>query len=295
MYGKTIMSWNVPAIRQGDPQGFAEVLLNGDFQGVCLKCGDGVRIHKMPSYSPWPDWGENIRQELIDALREADLKIYLWQFVYGYNPVGELSVAVNQCERFQPDGYIWDVEGSFDGRANAVENARFLTRGLKDAHPDIPQSFNWWALPKSPVSGTEWHPIKIANAFLEETESVMPMMYWQGTGAGAAVTYLYKSLTIWREITQKPIIPVGRAYIGDGGSADSYGIRAFADAVFKSASELNLIGNSWWNFDSAIKYVPWMLELKASPKFPSIISLKTDEILARLIAAHKEIFPELED
>lgn len=295
MHGKTIMSWNVPAIQQGDPQGFVNVLVNAGFQGVCLKCADGVSIHKMKSYSPWPDWGENIREELVVALKAAKLKVYLWQFVYGYNPSGELSVAINQTQRFKPDGYIWDVEGSFDGRTNAVANARLLTKGLKTAFPDLPQSFNWWALPRSPYTGTEWHPVKVADAFLEETESVMPMMYWQGTGASAAVSYLNKSLTIWRNITDKPIIPVGRTYNGDGGTADAFGIKAFGNAVFDYAKDKNLIGCSWWNFDSAIKYGSWMVELQNLPKFPSVFRLTTDEILDRLIAAHKELFPELEE
>lgn len=295
MYGKTIMSWNVPQIHSGTPMLFATEVLNGKYNGVCLKVGNGSYVHTMPSYSPWPTWGENIRQELIDELRRSNIKIYFWHFLYGYDPVGELNIAVAQARRFKPDGYIWDAEGAFDGRFNAEANARLITKGFKEACPDIPQALCWWALPRSPITGSEWHPIKVARAFLETVDVVMPMMYWQGEGAPAAIEYLYKSLAIWRDITQKPITPVGRTYIGDGGVATPEGIKAFAESVLKSANSMNLVGNSWWCFDTAIKNYSWMQALKETPEFDIPFELPTEVILRRLVEAHPGLFPELVD
>lgn len=268
--GKNIMSWNVPAIYGGNPEQFTELLMEANFEAVCLKGGDGNRIQVVHPYSPWPTWGQNIKVELVNALRAAGIKIYIWHFLYGYDPVGEAEVARTQCSRFQPDGYIWNVEGSFDRKPNAVGNARFISGELKMDHPNISQGLCWWALPKSPTTGTPWHPEPVAQAFFETVDVGMPMMYWQGIGATAAVDYLFKSLDLWREMTDLPIVPIGRSYNGDGGLADAPGIKAFANEVFAIRAEENLIGNSWYSLDKAVQYPSWLDALQYTPKFGEV-------------------------
>lgn len=265
--GKSTFSWNVPAILDGDPKKFATVLLDAGFEGVALKCADGRYVHKMKSYSPWPEWGENIKPELMEALRDAGLLVYFWHFVYGYNPGGELAIAIAQSQDFKPDGYIWNAEGSFDSKPNAVSNAELLTSGLKHAFPDMPQALCWWALPKSPDTGTEWHPIKVAEAFLKVVDSAMPMMYWQGSTSTDAVSYLHKSLAIWRSFTDIPLCPIGRSYNGDGGEATPAGITAFAKSVLNMAETENLIGNSWYSMDKGFATSSWWAALKATSKW----------------------------
>jgi hypothetical protein len=261
------MSWNVPAVLGGDPTAFANLLVEARFEAVCLKAGDGNRIQIVSKYSPWPNWGENVRMELVNALRAAGIKVYFWHFLYGYDPAGEKEIARAQCDRFAPDGYIWNVEGSFDNRPNAVANARYISSELKRHHPDISQGLCWWALPVSPTTGTEWHPVKVAKAFFEVVDTGMPMMYWQGKGAAAAVSYFNKSLKLWRRMTDLPITPIGRSYNGDGGYADPPGITAFANQTYELRTEERLVGNSWYSLDKAAKYGSWLLALADTPKF----------------------------
>lgn len=291
MKGKSIFSWNTSSVFNGDPEKFANLVKELKFEAVLLKVADGALVH-VPKNNP--SFGENVKPELVDALKAAGIKVYLWSFLYGYNPKGELDIAIKQADKFKPDGYVWDVEGAFDSRTNAVPNARLISRGFKMAHPNIPQSLCWWALPKSPVNGTEWHPIRVALAWLEVVDSAMPMMYWQGTGAASALSYLIKSLGIWRSFTTKPLAPVGRSYNGDGGYATSDGIEAFANSVFNQANSLNLIGNSWWSLDTAITNPAWLQTLTATPKyFSASNALSQEVILGRLVNAHQELFPEL--
>lgn len=292
--GKSIFSWNVPAVEGGDPEAFVKFLLDNNFEGVCLKAANGGYVHKVSRWSPWPNWGENIRQDLVDAIRGTDLKMYFWHFVYGSDPMRELNVAIEQTSKFQPDGYIWNVEGAFDKRQNAIGNARYLTRGIKKFFPHMQQALCWWALPLSP-KGSEWHPIKVANAFEEIVDVAMPMMYWQGKGADAAVNYLHRSLDIWSTFWAKPIIPIGRAYNGDGGYADSAGITAFAQEVESLHSSTAAIpGISWWSADKAIKNSNWMASLRVTAKFEldEPVHIPDDEKLQRLVDAHPELFPE---
>ena len=293
--GKSIFSWNVPAVGGGDPKAFVQFLLDNNFEGVCLKAANGSVVQKVSRWSPWPNWGENVRNDLVDAIKDAGLKVYLWHFVYGKDPQGELSVALSQTSRFQPDGYIWDVETAFDSKVNAVGNARYLSRGMRKFFPEQCQALCWWALPLSP-KGNEWHPVKVANAFQESVDLAMPMMYWQGKGAGAAVSYLHRSMRIWHSFWRKPIIPVGRAYNGDGGYADAPGIIAFANDVMSLHEGPDAVpGISWWVTDKAAKNKVWEAALKSTETFelPDEIVLSPEEMLERLVVGHPELFPEL--
>lgn len=290
--GKSIFSWNVPAILNGDSKKFTEALLDGGFEGVCLKAGDGNQVFKMHKNGPWGSWGENIKFHLIEELRKANIKIYLWHFLYGADPRGELSTAIKQCAYFKPDGYIWDAEGNFDSRKTAESSARLISNGLKMIYPDIPQALCWWALPLNPNNyKSEWHPVKVANAFMETVDVVMPMMYWGGNTSNDAISYLHKSLNIWSTLTELPIIPIGRAYTGDGGVMNPVAIKAFANRVLELADEYDLTGISWWSFDKAFQSREIWEALKFTDKFGPQISIK--EALDRLINAHQDLFPDL--
>ncbi len=294
--GKNIFSWNVPQIKAGDPAKFAQLLVEGGFEGVYLKAGEGNIIFKQWPGGPWPSWGENVKPELVKTLRDAGLKVYFWHFLYGIDPQGELSIADHQASQFNPDGYIWDVEGSFDGQLKADANARMITTEFRKLHPDIPQALCWWAFPLNPRNPRiEWHPLHVGKTFAEVVDCVMPMMYWDGEGAQNAVTYLEKSLGIWRSFCNLPMLPVGRAYIGDGGKATHDGIEAFAQRVMELSEEDNLVGISWWSLDHSFKNVSWWEALMESPKYsgPTPPTLSNKVILERLTNAHKELFPEL--
>ncbi len=295
--GKVIFSWNVPEVAGGDPEKFADYLVDGNFEGVFLKCADGPLVHKPASWSPWPNWGNNIRPALVKALKEAGIKVYLWHYLYGNDPKGELSIAKKQIDSFEPSGYIWNAEGSFDSKSNAEKNAVLLSKGIRDVYPELSQALCWWALPKNPANPSiEWHPIRVAKAFLPYINLATPMMYWQGSGSEAAVSYLMKSLNIWRTYVSKdlPILPIGRAYTGDGGFADPDGITAFGNKVIALADSYNLIGNSWWSLDASHDNAKNWFALTALPKFGKGSGSLTDkEILSRLVNAHKELFPEL--
>lgn len=288
--GKSIMIWNVPSVYSGDPVSIASVLDEYGFDGVCIKAGNGAWIQS-PNTKSFPYWGENIKKELVDTLKQFGKKVYFWHFVYGVDVLGELLTAVKQCERFNPDGYIWDVESSFDHTPRAEEKARYLTSELKKAFPKIPQGLCWWALPQSSTTGAEWHPRSVAKAFLEVCDVGMPMMYWQGRGANSAKRYFEISISLWRRFTDKPIVPIGRAYNGDGGQVDAESVEAFANIVNSSKAVNNLTGISWYSFDEALKNASVMEALKKTPKFT--LSLSLEEKVNRLVHDHKSLFPEL--
>ncbi len=294
--GKTAMVWNVPAIDNKSPEKFIEKIAPLNLEGVMLKVADGNSVHKMKSYSPWPDWGESVKEDLVEALKEANYDVYLWHFLYGYDPIGELNIARSQTNRFKPKGYVWNVEGSFDNKKSAVNNATLISKGFKESNPNVSQGLCWWALPKSPVTGVQWHPIDVAKAFLNYSDVGMPMMYWQGSSDSNAIMYLEKSTDIWRTFTTKPLHVIGRSYNGDGGIATGSAINVFGNKVYQTRYSNGYVGNSWYSLDKTLTNPDWFSSISLLPKWnigPPEIELSLEEKVDRLVKDHLPMFPEL--
>jgi len=249
-FSKAIFSWNVPGVDGGDPNKFADRLKTAGFEAVYLKMANGNLVFK-PSLLAYPTWGENVRQALVDALRARGIKVIGWQFNYGVDIPGEAAVAIAQSKRFNVDGWVFDVEGRFESNTNAVQNAYTLTSAYRAALPDMPLAFCSWAQWRSPNQelNTLWHNERMASAFMERCDVGMPMMYWEGSTPSTAVWLLNESVRLWQNVTNKPLIPTGRAYTGDGGTISAAAITAFADA----ARAKGMKGLSWWVLDSAVK------------------------------------------
>lgn len=260
-FSKGIFSWNVPGVDGGDPNKFADRLKAAGFEAVYLKMANGAAIFK-PNIIAYPTWGENVRQALVDALRARGIKVIGWQFNYGDNIAGEASVAIAQTQRFNVDGWIFDVESRFESNTAAVANAYALTNAYREKCPNTPLAFCSWAQWRSPTSNTLWHNENVASAFMEKCDVGMPMMYWEGSTPAMATWLLNESARLWQNITNKPLIPTGRAYTGDGGTIGAAAISAFAEA----AKAKGMKGISWWVLDSAIKDSAAWGALAATPK-----------------------------
>jgi len=246
---KAIFSWNVPAFQGGDPDKFADGLADAGFEAVYLKAADGISPFKVSKFSPWPLWGENLRAELVSALHLRGIKAIGWGFNYGVDPVGEGKIAASQVNRLGLDGWIFDVESSFEQKTGAESNARAMVATYRQLCK-APVAFCSWARwHKDGDEKTAWHNKPMARAFMEVCDVGMPMMYWGGSTAASALALLNESMKQWAEFTIKPIVPVGRAYTGDGGTIDAAAISAFASEVHAR----HLPGISFWVLDSACK------------------------------------------
>ena len=291
-FSKATFSWNVPGVDGGDPNKFADRLKAAGIEAVYLKMANGNVVFK-PSTIAYPLWGENVKPALVDALRARGIKVIGWQFNYGYDIAGEVAVAIAQSKRFNVDGWIFDVEGKFESNTNAVANAYTLTSEYRAACPDIPLAFCSWAQWRSPNQelNTLWHNERMAQAFMEKCDVGMPMMYWEGSNPTTAVWLLKESLRLWHNITNKPIIPTGRAYTGDGGTINALACKAFA----AEARTLKLPGLSWWVLDSAIKDTATWGAIGAIPPIAEytvylpVIIAAPDPHIAQLETARNEL------
>jgi hypothetical protein len=127
---------------------------------------------------------------------------------------------------------------------------------------DVPLAFcSWprWHDP-NPKLNRPWHNEKMAALFMAFCDYGMPMCYWSRFGLDGkpvkalpadATNLLAETIRQWALITEKPLIPIGRAYTGNGGFADG----PIATAFEAFARLNNLIGVSWWGMDWA-KNIP---------------------------------------
>ena len=235
---KGIFSWQIPNVLKGQPLAFANLLSQAGFESVYIKVADGAGAYGLTGITP----------ELITALREKNIAIIGWGFNYGLDWKGEAKIGAAQVNRWGLDGYIWDVESRYESTPNAVQNAfNMVAEFRQDVVKPTPLAFCSWAYWKSRLFGSEIHPIKVLQAFMQGCDYGMPMQYWQGNTPALAVSYLKGSLAQWRTYTDKPIIPAGRAYNGDGGEVNPPSVIAYEKAVREEGCK----GITWWELDQA--------------------------------------------
>ena len=315
-FGKTMFIWKMPALFNGNIRAIAQRAVDGKFQGVLIKFCEANAVYFPPGF---PGWGKNLTREHVEFLKSYGLKVWGWQFNRGVNPQGEGLIAAREAIALGLDGVAFDVEtqfetqtlnarasswvtgvmftirerkripgrfvvqSEFEAQANPSLKARKLMQTFKSEAPGMPTAFISFAFYKSPYSGGTWHNKPMYIVFLEECDFGMPMMYWWGDSAANAVWMLKHSLAQWEDITDKPIIPIGRLYIGDGGSTTAEAITAFGEYVRGA----NLIGEGWWRFGSVIPNTSWWnavaalrpWELTPPPTHPPFQDLPENERL----------------
>ena len=206
------------------------------------------------------------RLRLIKLLKAAGIEIYGCAAVYGNDSVAEGRIAAELCEQYNLQGFIFDAEGAWDNKDTPNSNAVKLLRKFREGTQVLSGWCYWsfWAS-KTGTSYATRDGGKVSRKDViwaataknyGECDFVAPMMYWDpGTDAASAVEYLEKSWKQYRQITDKPIVPIGRAYNGNGGTATAEACTAFD----KRARELGATGQAWWALQYAVK-IPGVYE-----------------------------------
>lgn len=240
----------------GDPQKIAESLNAANIKRFDVKVAEANKIYKYWSYGRQY---ENVTPEWLEKFREHfHGEVMGWGFCYGYDPRGEGRIAAEQVSRLNLDYYGFDVESTFERQPNSVDRATEMMVAFRSIRPGTRAFWVSWPLWKNPYPGKEhitWHYHKVAEAGMLYCQFAMPMVYYPNSGAYWATFWLEKSIEQWRSlVTDKPIIPVGRLYTGDGGICDPAGIDAFgADVRIKH----KLLGESWWVMRTGLAKPDW--------------------------------------
>ena len=251
----SIFIWNVPAIEGGDPQKIAALLKRNGFTSVMPKVTDGAYVHK-PGILSFPLWlgKPNVDKTFVDVMHANDIAVIGWSFNYGKDGDGEGRVAAQQCDALGLDGWIWDVEGNFESYTDRVARAgQVVGTFRKTIVKPVETALCTWAHFKSYNTNGTWHPTDLPHFWGGFVDYYMPMIYWAMNGAVLSddnVEFLTKaSLDQWRiYVGNKPFVPAGRAYTGDGNVVTPENMLAFYDYAMDYSN-----GMTWWVLDSAIK------------------------------------------
>jgi len=249
---KSIFIWNDYDI--GTPAVIVAKLLEAGFEGAIL--------HSVYLST----WATSTRVELARQLRAAGMRVYGSSGVYGATPSTEGERAGQLVNTYNLDGWVFDAEKTWDEQPTPDSNAVHLLTTYK-ATTGKPCAWCWWPFYKSHNTGAEWHPVKVLKTAMQYADYGMPMAYWWlGDDAASATAFLDKVWSQWRAITDKPIIPAGRAYTGDNGTARPEAVTAYE----ARARSLGAAGITWWSMEHALKLPDAWAALSATPKWLTI-------------------------
>ncbi len=247
--GKSTFAWQIPTILGGDVDKIAAMLKAANFQSVILHS------------ETLAAWKLNKRPEMVRALKAVGITPVGGAAVYGADPVSEGRQAAALCNEFGLSAFVFDAESTFDATPNSDSGAVKLIKAFRAGAPGVSVGWCWWAMYQSrPDKKTgriaTWHPKSVLWSAMTpgygDADFGVPMAYWSwGDSPQAAIAYLKESWSQWRAVTDKPLVPAGRAYIGDGGTATPEAIAAFEDA----ARVLGAVGVCWWSLQHALDAV----------------------------------------
>jgi hypothetical protein len=263
MLGKSIYIWNISACLGGKIDQIVATLKAAKF--------DSIVLHET---SVW-GWATTARKQLAAALKAAGIAVYGGAAVYGKYPTDEGGTAAILCNTYGLEGFVFDAESAFDVVSKPDTQAVKLLQAFRKGAPAAKSGWCWWALWHNPDKpSTIYHPKSILWAAMDpnygNADFGLPMDYWSwGNDAPAAKHYLDDDWAEWREVTKKPLVPIGRAYIGDGGRATPAAIAAFES----EARRLGAVGVGWWSMQHALDKVnlPGVWDaLAALPRFAPV-------------------------
>lgn len=150
--GKGLWIWY--GSRLGDPAAAARQAADAGLRWVCLKSADGaVR------------WERDFSPALVQAFRQAGVRVFSWQYVYGANPSGEAAAARWSLEAGS-ELHVLDVEAEFEGQPQRLAA---LLAACADLAP--------WQLGYSSFGIQQYHGVDWPQ-FRGRSGTAWPQIYW---------------------------------------------------------------------------------------------------------------------
>jgi hypothetical protein len=175
---------------------------------------------------------------LAQALKSNGIQPWGWHYVYGKNPVGEASIAIQRIQQLNLDGYVVDAESEYKEQGKKSAAVAFMNH-LRQSLPDFPIALSSFRYPS-------YHPTLPWREFLEKCDFVMPQVYWmQAHNAGGQ---LIASVKQFQAMTpHRPVIPTGAAFREHGWQPSASEILDFMQV----AKSLNLSAVNFWEWSDA--------------------------------------------
>jgi ketosteroid isomerase-like protein len=265
LQGKGFYIWQIKRCEGGSADAIADAAVQAGLSHVLIKIADGTNSYNIDLAS-----GVDLVPAVKQALKVRNIQVWGWQYVYGYDPIGEANIAIQRIQQLDLDGYAIDAESQYAQPGRDVAASQFMTR-LRTVLPDFPVALSSYRYPT-------YHPQLPWQAFLEKCDINMPQVYWvESHNPGEQ---LARSLREFQTITPfKPLIPTGSAYKQGSWEPSSAEIIEF----LQTARNLNMSAANFWEWGHTRLYLPGLWDTIATYSWP--VTPDQQDVLQRYFTA----------
>jgi hypothetical protein len=232
--GKGQFMWVLSRCEGGDPMAIADEAQRAGLSHVLIKVADG----------PYAFNHEANISGIVLALHRLGIKVWGWQYIYGYRPIEEAKIGASRTISFDMDGFVVNAEREFK-RLGMDAVARQYMRQIKEEFTiGFPIGLSSYRFPRYHMA-FPWQTLRSYCDF------DMPQVYWEG--AHNPANQLEMSHAEFKRMTpQLPYVATGSAYTRGDWAATPEDIEYFMD----NASTLGLSGVNFWEWGHTRKYLP---------------------------------------
>ena len=233
LIGKGMFIWKVISCEGGDLSRIVAEAEKAQLDHLIIKGADGPFAFNVSVDLP----------KLCRLLRDVGIDPWMYQYIYGNNPIGEARYAITRMEELGAEGLIVDAEKEmkqpgYGARAESYstylrEHSDFLIGLSSYRYPSVHQEFPW-------------------SSFQKYIHFNMPQVYWEQ--AHNSAYQLQKSFDEYRVMSpQLPFIPTGSAYkrswLWEATVSD-------IEAFMLKATSMSLPAFNFWEWSNCRKYIP---------------------------------------
>jgi hypothetical protein len=223
--GVGMQVWKVHNVEGGDPAAIVARMQEAGLSYIVLKVADGPSSYNVDLAAP-----------VVEALHEAGLQAWGWQYVYGGDPIAEAEMAIERVTQLGLDGFVVDAENDYLGK---YDSAQIYMDALREGLPTLPIGLSSFGLPV-------YYPDFPWTEFLSQMDVNMPRVYW--VESNYPDERLELSIAQFSEIEPRlPIVPTGAAYEEFGWRPHPAEITLFTE----EANRLGLASVNFWSWDYA--------------------------------------------
>lgn len=256
--GKGFFIWKIRDCERGSPQEIAAAAQAAGMTHVLIKVADGNYAYNVDSRT---------RQDqvpaVIEALRALKIQTWGWQYVYGFDPIGEARIAIRRIQQLNLDGFVIDAEAEYKQAGRSSAARRYMT-DLRKTCPNTPLALSSFRFPS-------YHPALPWREFLERCDYNMPQVYWEKAHNPAAqiarTTREFKSIN-----PSRPVIPTGPAYKVGGWRPTEADLNEFFDASLKAG----LSAVNFFSWDACRRDLPNLWKMIAERTWGEVTSPPPD-------------------
>ncbi len=248
--GKGWYIWQIRRCEGGGAAAIASQAVQSGLSHVLIKVADGTSAYNLD-----PTTGADLVPAVIQELHSQNILCFGWQYVYGYDPIGEANIAILRSLQLGIDGFVIDAEDQYKLAGRDEAAAAYMSQ-LRIGLPNLPIALSSYRYPT-------YHPTLPWRQFLEKCDYNMPQVYW--VEAHNPADQLIRSLREFQAISPfRPIIPTGSAYQQGSWAPTTSEILEF----LQTARNLNMSAANFWEWGHTKLYLPALWDAVSSYSWP---------------------------